>query len=85
MEGIILLARYHRFLALFECSFVCNALFELQVRVSKISTNGAVADSQVCMQLFKVLPYKKCGGVLEKFDFLENTRFMTLEHLLKTF
>ena len=34
---------------------------------------------------FKVLPYKKCGGVHEKFDFLENTRLKTLEHLLKTF
>ena len=34
---------------------------------------------------FKVLPYKKCGDVHEKFDFLENTRFKTLEHLLKAF
>ena len=33
----------------------------------------------------KVLPYKKCGDVHEKFDFLENARFKTLEHLLKTF
>ena len=32
-----------------------------------------------------VLPYKKCGDVHEKFDFLENARFKTLEHLLKTF
>ena len=33
----------------------------------------------------KVLPYKKCGEAYEKFDFLENARFKTLEHLLKTF
>ena len=33
----------------------------------------------------KVLPYKKCGDVHEKFDFLENARFKTLEHLLKAF
>ena len=63
----------------------CNALFELQAWVSKISTNGPVADSQVCMQLFKVLPYKKCGDVHENFDILENTRFKTLKHLLKAF
>ena len=33
----------------------------------------------------KVLPYKKYDDVHEKFDFLENTRFKTLEYLLKTF
>ena len=33
----------------------------------------------------KVLPYKICGHFHEKFDFLENTRFKTLEHLLKAF
>ena len=32
-----------------------------------------------------MLPYKKCGDVHEKLDFLENTRFKTLEHLLKAF
>ena len=34
---------------------------------------------------FKMLPCKKCGDVHEKFDFLENTRLKTLEHLLKAF
>ena len=37
------------------------------------------------LTLVKVLPYKKCGDVHEKFEFLENTRFKTLEHLLKAF
>ena len=34
---------------------------------------------------FKVVPYKKCGYVHEKIPVFENTRFKTLEHLLKSF
>ena len=36
-------------------------------------------------RFIKVLRCKKGGDVHEKFDFLENTRIKTLEHLLKTF
>ena len=34
---------------------------------------------------FKVVRTSKYGDVQEKFHFLENARFKTLEHLLKTF
>ena len=43
------------------------------------------AKIEVTAIFLKVLPYKKYGDVHEKFDFLENTRFKTLEHLLKAF
>ena len=46
---------------------------------SRLRSAGSLAKSPL-----KVLPYKKCGDVHEKFHFLENTRFKTLEHLLKT-
>ena len=46
---------------------------------SRLRSAGLLAKSPL-----KVLPYKKCGDVHEKFHFLENTRFKTLEHLLKT-
>ena len=58
-------------------------------KVAGNSTPSRCVNSQLASPppfgILKVLPYKKCGDVYGKFDFLENTRFKTLEHLLKAF
>ena len=40
---------------------------------------------QIPRDILRCYLTKKCGDVHGKFDFLENTRFKTFEHLLKAF
>ena len=69
---------------LFWLSSVCWVRKLNTLKWDILATDVAVYfDSK--LRKLKVPPYKKCGEIHEKFDFLENTRFKILEHLLKAF
>ena len=69
-----------------DLHFHSRVKYSLQISIlplifTSISRSGKTRSGD---QEFNLLLYEKCGDVHEKFDFLENARFKTLEHFLKT-